>query len=400
MFQPAWRYHSFAFALLQSTAKVVAMSLFLASACWAQIPQASDTTSTPVPDAGHNYIHSPLSTVNPGNGSLSVRIPVRMPSGRELSLGFGFAYDSNGMDYLGQAGAGPQWLGTSSPLASGGWSETSPMLTVNQFNFTVLAGGFNQQCTASTGYIFQDDQGNRHNLDLSVIGRSGKDYGGDCLSGDYSEYATGGLPPILGTTTAIGHNQSYYVPDVTVTDGNGTIYTFLSKSGGTTWMASQVMDRNGNYITINANYASLTFNYVDTVGRTVLSDSGFAQSPENLTVAGLSTPYKVTWTTLPNTSFHSSFTYPVPQIPQSCPNAPDTAGSKVISSLELPNGQSFTFGYDTTYGLLNKITYPTGGYVRYVWGMTRSRRWAFTSGPTMPRSVPHAMTLRPSPTRT
>lgn len=121
--------------------RLVAISLFLASACWAQIPQASDTTSTPVPDAGHDYLHSPLATVNPANGSVSIRIPVRIPAGRELTLGFGLAYDSNGVDYLGQpTGGAPGWTSAGSPLSVGGWSATGPMLTVGEFSFTVDAG--------------------------------------------------------------------------------------------------------------------------------------------------------------------------------------------------------------------------------------------------------------------
>jgi RHS repeat-associated protein len=40
----------------------------------------------------------------------------------------------------------------------------------------------------------------------------------------------------------------------------------------------------------------------------------------------------------------------------------------VVSQIELPNQQSYTFTYDPAYGLLRRVTYPDGGYVRYVWG--------------------------------
>jgi RHS repeat-associated protein len=40
-----------------------------------------------------------------------------------------------------------------------------------------------------------------------------------------------------------------------------------------------------------------------------------------------------------------------------------------VSSLLLPNGQSYTFGYDGQWGLVNSITYPTGGKVTYTWGV-------------------------------
>ena len=45
----------------------------------------------------------------------------------------------------------------------------------------------------------------------------------------------------------------------------------------------------------------------------------------------------------------------------------------------MPNGKSYTFAYDTTYCLVNKLAYPTGGYVRYVWGQNPlSHYGAFT----------------------
>jgi YD repeat-containing protein len=40
-----------------------------------------------------------------------------------------------------------------------------------------------------------------------------------------------------------------------------------------------------------------------------------------------------------------------------------------VSSLTLPNGQSYTFGYDQKWGLVNSITYPTGAKVTYTWGV-------------------------------
>ena len=40
-----------------------------------------------------------------------------------------------------------------------------------------------------------------------------------------------------------------------------------------------------------------------------------------------------------------------------------------VSSVVLPNGQSYTFGYDGQWGLVNFIKYPTGGTVTYTWGV-------------------------------
>jgi hypothetical protein len=54
-----------------------------ASVSWAQLPPNSSTTSTPVPGAGHDYLGGVNETVNPANGSVSIRIPVIMAGGPE-----------------------------------------------------------------------------------------------------------------------------------------------------------------------------------------------------------------------------------------------------------------------------------------------------------------------------
>lgn len=55
-----------------------------------------------------------------------------------------------------------------------------------------------------------------------------------------------------------------------------------------------------------------------------------------------------------------------------------------ISSITLPNGESFSFTYDPTYGLINKITYPTGAYVTYTWGFYSQAEWVGSQNITYP----------------
>jgi RHS repeat-associated protein len=50
----------------------------------------------------------------------------------------------------------------------------------------------------------------------------------------------------------------------------------------------------------------------------------------------------------------------------------------VINEIDLPNGQKYTFQYESVYGKVEKITFPDGGYVRYVWGVNPLS--ALTSG--------------------
>ena len=51
-----------------------------------------------------------------------------------------------------------------------------------------------------------------------------------------------------------------------------------------------------------------------------------------------------------------------------------------LSGFTLPNGESYQFSYDPTYGTLSKIVYPTGGYVRYVWGVNSQSQAGFANG--------------------
>jgi hypothetical protein len=78
-----------------------ALCLLLFSACLssAQILNVTDSTSTPIPGVGHDYIKMLSETVNPANGSVSLRIGVPMPTGRKLAIPFSFAYDSNGASH-------------------------------------------------------------------------------------------------------------------------------------------------------------------------------------------------------------------------------------------------------------------------------------------------------------
>ena len=41
-----------------------------------------------------------------------------------------------------------------------------------------------------------------------------------------------------------------------------------------------------------------------------------------------------------------------------------------MHTITLPNNKTYTFSYDSTYGLLNEIIYPDGGWVKYTWEMS------------------------------
>src|SRR5690242_9521719 len=110
----------------------------------AQLPPVASTTSTPIPGAGHDYLGTVNETVNPANGSLSIRIPVTMPPGRGVTLPFSFSYDSNGVNYLTMAsrtGTLAHWLTTSSVVSQAGWGNTAPVYSLVELNWQALVDG-------------------------------------------------------------------------------------------------------------------------------------------------------------------------------------------------------------------------------------------------------------------
>ncbi|MDE3137276.1 MAG: hypothetical protein KGL59_11925, partial [Acidobacteriota bacterium] len=347
-------------------------ALLVVPNCKAQLPQAGDTTSPPTPGVGHDYIHAPEETVNPANGSVSIRIPVRVPQGRELTLPLYIAYDSNGAFYYGQSPGNqqPHYATTTNvPFSLGGWSYTFPMLTYQLVTWTQqYKSGKNYTCTGSMNYVFQDPTGNRHSLPLTVAATSGPG-GADCGGNNATQGSEG---PILAISGLPSWGWGTY-PTATVTNGNGTVYSF---PGGLETLPTSVTDRNGNTISISSTSSSATL--TDTVGRTAVSVPTFGASTDNISVAGLGAPYAVSWT-----SASANFTIGTvnlnPSTYQDCPTSM-SASASVVSQVALPNGQKYTFSYDPTYGMLKQITYPSGGSVRYQWGLnTQSEAGGWTA---------------------
>ena len=154
--------------------KLVAITLIVAPACWAQITGVNDQTATPTAGIGHDYLHMLNETVNPANGSVSVRIQVPVPAGRSLALPFSFAYDSGGFWAPGADPNGIPYFGYSNNVTlegqnNGGWAYSLPTLS---FTAVYTGGGsqtpVDQLCPENTGFTFQSPSGGR----LSPAGHS------------------------------------------------------------------------------------------------------------------------------------------------------------------------------------------------------------------------------------
>lgn len=365
--------------LLRNRYVAVTALLFvlLTQAALSQIPSRTDVTDTPVPNVGHDYIHAPVETVNPANGSLSIRIGVPMPPGRNgFKLPFNFSYDSNGAFYLIGATNSILWDSTKTILSQGGWSYAAPMLSIQGLAYTGEDDNGNTiDCEQLVDFVMQDASGNRQNLGLTY-------------SVTPSQWCAMGQMTGPVTTANVGSFQAQTTADccslnsVTVWDADGTSYSFDPPSyeqvpqtdpcfypcEPTTYTADFVTDRNGNGVGIISGglHGGPMLQYND--GRTLLNTQTFGSNPDTITVSGLANPYQVYWTTA-NSNFSLTFTH-INDGSYTC-STPSSGGLNVpaVSEILLPNNQAFTFSYDSNYGLVNKITYPTGGYVRYVWGL-------------------------------
>jgi RHS repeat-associated protein len=369
------RIHSFSRDLLIS----VCSFLLFSGIARGQILNVTNATSTPIPGAGHDYIKMLSETVNPANGSVSIRIQVPVPPGRGITLPFAFAYDSSGFLHPESFWVlGVTFLSNTGYLAQGGWSFSIPVVSSASDQRSKVAAGKPPQptytCPFSSDFVFHDPSGGLHALGLAELNsyECARYFG-------FSNKTSGGDDIVRANLTIPGGL-------LLVADADGTVYHFPSP-----WVYSScegvgctseglpdfIEDRNGNRITItDAGGGAVTVN--DTAGRAAVSISGFGGSSNTVGVSGVGN-YTVTWGT-------ASYNYNVGAVlwpgDSNCSTPSSVAGtSPVVRSIELPNGQSFEFYYDSDnpsyydtpgdgpYGLLSEIRYPTGGYVRYVWAI-------------------------------
>ncbi|MGH9354576.1 MAG: hypothetical protein ACRD10_00420, partial [Terriglobia bacterium] len=307
-----------------------------------QIINASADQQAPIPGAGHDYIHMLTETVNPADGSLNVRIQVPIPKGRGLTLPFSFAYDSNGIHYPLNSNTGlPLWATD----GGGGLEYTVPTLSSQPISLS------SPPCTYYVNYMLLTASGERHALHLSAW-----QPGGSCSTNPQApgQYLTGGDDYFQATSAPSNA--------VTVSGADGTVYRFSGPEG----LASSVEDRNGNEITIAT--GTNLFTMTDTAGRAVLSASSFgASGGDTISVSGLSGPYTVHWGTA---SYNYTPGWRLASTDGLCANMVYANGSvPVATSIVLPNGQRYQFYYDSTYGLLDEIVFPSGGWVKYTWGV-------------------------------
>ena len=331
----------------------------------AQITQVDNTTSTPIPGAGHDYIHLLSETVNPANGAVSLRIQLPTVKGRGISLPFSIAYDSNtalhviGGDYprFGTA----TWGDNAGYLAQGGWSYSLPRVTSDGWDVT--AGNYPNYytCGTSSNYVFFDPNGGQHSLGIGT------------------QVSANGPCPDAGKVS-LGGGDAQVVAKLTnnlqVSTADGTVFYGGSQS-------NTIEDRNGNILKVQVNGSGGNFVVTDTAGRTAISSSGFGPTGTTNTVSVAGMNYQITWKqSTKNFPTQSQWAGPsgFPNQYDNCsPIASGSGSQTVASSITLPNGKQYKFYYGTDnsdptynnpYGLLSEIDYPDGGWVKYTWKLS------------------------------
>jgi hypothetical protein len=333
-------------------------------------------------------------TVNPANGSVSLRIQVPIPKGRGITIPFSFSYDSNGVNHLAPTSPGhAAWQSNTGYLSQGGWAYSVPMASVA--NSVVTAGNSpnTYNCNTWSNYMFVDPSGGQHALRLATQYSSTQGacpWGGLSIQSSGDAQVEGQLPQVHPDPD--NPSATTFEP-VNVLTGDGTVYTFPSLAHGVATsniyvgLPSLIEDRNGNQITVTDNNNGI-FAFTDTAGRTIISSNGFGPSGATNSLSFSNLNYQVTWgpTTPAVTSFSPSSSWvgdsagPTDPTDECITGIPAVSTSQtVIAKITLPNGQAYQFHYGTdnslpqfqnSFGLLNEIDYPSGAWIKYQWAIT------------------------------
>src|SRR5437016_525758 len=381
----------------RSCLSLLALTLSFTPLALAQFSDPVMTAQAPRPGSYHDYIGIGAEVVNPADGSLSFDLPIRLPPGRELSMPFGIRYTGSDQFQLNHFATSLQWVKSQfSPFEVGGWSYLLPAYTSSS---TQKANGYcyppncpfnptTAYCDYTSNYMFRGFDSGFYNLGV----------------GSQWPDATYPSPNCQATATGSHFGRGWLASTpcsgLTVTDPSGSTYQFSgpvcsgSVSGIFGALAYSITDRNGNQISLQ-NTRNSVFScctpmsgnaYIDTLGRQAVSWTGLGNNNDNITIAGLGGNVVLKWGTA--TAHFPESAQVVWDSGLGCTYTGGQATTiPALTEIDLPNGQKYSFTYDATYGLISKISFPGGGYVRYVWNLYSSSSasgylsYTYPSGP-------------------
>jgi RHS repeat-associated protein len=328
--------------------------------------------------------------VNLNNGALHLEIPIVNYSQRgDVQLPATLNYDSNiwQVNTDGPSGASewsPNGSTPSGQSATGGWyvsyHPNNQSITPFQWGFITCSNQTDSATGIDSGISWMDQSGTTHIFPATIItstctGVDGNSYVANTTASAYatdgsgyyavvSDYAISLYPAVniydrSGTLVASNNlNVPKLYPQYPVSQPN---YYSLSSFGGIGLSNGPILpvDRNGN----SPVYSGSTI--LDTMNRNLINDTGIE------TVAGVGT---VEYINVPVAGGHTAtytINYETIQVSTSFgyTGVSDVSDVSmlVVSSVDLPDGSSYKFGYDQGYGELNSMTLPHGGQVTYAY---------------------------------
>lgn len=367
-------------------------------------PNKSNDVWAVDPKTGSVHINIPISTVPSGgrgprvqpvfqyNSSSTLIMPAPNPvtTGADLN-GTPFTYfvyswsgPESGLPNT-AAPVGP-WTYTDGPSLFATWAPIYATVPIDGDGST-SSSGTPTQCRQVAPILFADSDGQIHDLQLAVT-----------YMFDYEEQPTcpGGAGPVTSAGTSDGSDtlssiSGYNKGDIANPGAGtpGTLNTVLLSDGTQVIPAksdlsalpysstASLEDANGNMYTASGK---------DSEGRSIVSSSlpvGSSDIPVGtstiVTASGvnISETYTITAS---SQSFGGNFVMPHPNVNEvtansygSSPNVvsstPGEFSAIEITSIQFPDTTSYQFTYDPTYGMISTITFPSGGHVRFQWGV-------------------------------
>jgi len=369
--------------------------------CQTSFGFVNNITSVPIPGVGHDYIHDLNEIVNPANGSLSVRIEAPRPKERAFNYPlYSFMYDSTqqffiqysvtytgisyscGPDTAGDEpyGEPPQPINCISEVSffnqspfypsqiQGVLSGPNSILSSYQYAYSrFYAAGQYKTCDVYQGYSYEDPYGVTHNLGVYSIIQGELENNNSCqYMGVYDN--------------PIGGDEQYKI----VVENPYTL-TFPSENTLVPGIGYMI-DIHGNAVQVPTNGPAAALTMEDTNGNAI-SSTGRTGSYQSFQ------PWGDSYNKTPSRTFPGGATYNYTwgtAATQYTPNSVDetigvngwdhlctapvlgpqgSTSNRVVTKMQEPDGLYYTFFYDPTYGFLDRITYPTGAWVQYTWGV-------------------------------
>ena len=318
--------------------------------------------------------------VNLANGALHLEIPVVNYSQRgNIQQPITIVYDSNiwKANYnssLNSSYWAPNAISPAGNTTTGGWyvsfaQQNQSMAFLSALSFICASNGAGGELIP--GFTWIDQHGTTHAFPTivtagggglsSCTGTDGKQYTMNTNASAYAVDGSGYLG-VVGFNPAQGTNFSLnvYDKDGTLVASNSFNQPLISTVGGIKVTTGPMLpvDRNGNTTYVTSSIPQ------DSIGRALLADSGIITQTgggqvEYLTVpvaGGGTATYTINYEYVPvQTSFGVSYI-----------TDPQGEQMLVVQSIVLPDGSSYSFGYNqSSFGEVTSMTLPHGGQVTF-----------------------------------